>query len=90
MHIRKPSAPFGISCHHQAVRKRRAAEAKSRLLLESVSNGIWELDLQGRVTFVNSAQVCWLHAGKTDWQIRHELVHHSYLEFHYPLAACPA
>lgn len=92
MHIKKSSAQFGIGRSQQTARKLREIEARSRLLLDSVSNGIWELDLEGRVTFVNleAARALGYTPRELIGKMMHETVHHSYPDgVRYPLGMCP-
>lgn len=68
------------------------AEAHSRLLLESVLEGIYGLDCEGRTTFVNSAAAKMLgyEPAELIGLSMHEMVHHSYADGHvYPWHACP-
>jgi diguanylate cyclase (GGDEF)-like protein/PAS domain S-box-containing protein len=69
-----------------------ASEQRLRLLLESVSNGIWGLDKEGNTTFVNLAAANML--GYTPEELigksMHETIHHSYADgTHYPSERCP-
>jgi PAS domain S-box-containing protein len=69
-----------------------AAEERSRLLLESAGEGIFGVDLDGRVTFLNPAG-----AKMLGWQVEelmgrtmHDLIHHTRPDGSgYPLAECP-
>lgn len=74
------------------LRRLREAGRRSKLLLESVSNGIWGLDREGRVTFVNSAAARLL--GYTPEELigkpMHDTVHHTYPDGkHYSHEQCP-
>ncbi|MGF1457893.1 MAG: ATP-binding protein [Leptolyngbyaceae cyanobacterium] len=63
-----------------------------RLILNAVGEGVYGLDLEGRVTFVNPAA-----AAMIDWPIEeligksmHVVLHHSHSDGrHYPREACP-
>lgn len=65
--------------HERAASATRQAEEKARLLLESTTEGIFGLDLEGRVTFINPAAADLL--GYTPealiGQSIHPLIHHS-------------
>ncbi|TLS66481.1 PAS domain S-box protein [Mariprofundus erugo] len=68
------------------------AEAHSRLLLESVVEGIYGLDCDGRTTFVNSAAARMLgyEPAELIGLSMHEMVHHSYADGSaYQWQACP-
>lgn len=77
MHIKKTSQPSPFSL---ARRTLRAGGAHSTLLLESVSSGIWELDCEGRVTFVNlaAARMLGYTAEELTGEQMHAVIHHSY------------
>ena len=68
------------------------AEKRNRLLLESVAEGIFGVDSQGRVTFINPAA-----AGMLGYEVDeligraiHGLIHHSYLDgSKYDEDSCP-
>lgn len=72
--------------------ERRQAEERASLLLRSVSNGIWGLDKNGKVMFVNPAAANML--GYTPDELigrsMHAVVHHSYPDGSpYPQEQCP-
>jgi len=70
----------------------RETEEQNRLLLESVGEGIFGLDTNGKTTFVNPA-ACIMLGYKTEeliGQDMHSLIHHSYPDGStYPLEKCP-
>ena len=78
-------------------RKRRQqalveAESRSRLLLESVVEGIYGLDIEGRATFVNSAAASMLgyEVDELIGRQMHTLIHHTYPDgTPYPTESCP-
>lgn len=63
-----------------------------QLILNAVGEGVYGLDLQGNVTFVNPAA-----ASMIDWEVEdligqsmHQVLHHSYPDgSHYPRECCP-
>jgi len=86
------------SINRMAEARRRAedelssAEQRSRLILESVADGIFGVDSDGRITFINpSASEC---LGFTREEMLgakiHDLAHHSHPDgSHYPVENCP-
>jgi PAS domain S-box-containing protein len=70
----------------------RASEERSRLLLESVGEGIFGVDLDGKVAFINPAANRMLGYGPeelVDKEI-HQIIHHSYADGSaYPKSRCP-
>jgi len=89
MHIKKTSQPSPFLL---ARRTLRAGGAHSTLLLESVSSGIWELDCEGRVTFVNlaAARMLGYTAEELTGEQMHAVIHHSYPDgTPYPCDQCP-
>jgi diguanylate cyclase (GGDEF)-like protein/PAS domain S-box-containing protein len=71
--------------------ERRQAEARFRLLLESVGEGIYGLDSEGRCTFVNEAALAMLGYASDELLGReiHGLIHHSHADGSaYPAEAC--
>ena len=69
-----------------------AAEERSRLLLESVGEGIVGMDAEGRITFLNPAASRLLGYGSDDLLGRpvHETIHHSRPDGSpYPRSECP-
>lgn len=76
----------------QAETESRELQRQMELLLNSAGEGIFGLDLEGRVTFVNTAA-----ALMTGWEREqmigkehHELVHHSYVDGNvHPPELCP-
>jgi PAS domain S-box-containing protein len=68
------------------------AEARSRLLLESASDGIYGVDLEGRITFVNPAVMDLLGYSREELmhQQAHAVFHHSRPDgTDYPIEECP-
>ncbi len=67
------------------------AEEKSRLLLESVGEGVYGLDLNGQTTFINPAAQKMLGYTEDEvvGRVMHGLVHHSYPDGStYPMDKC--
>ena len=65
---------------------------QNRLILESAAEGIFGVDHDGLVTFVNPAAAAMLgyRPGELEGQKIHELIHHSYIDgTPYPQEACP-
>ncbi len=76
----------------EATEALREAELRSRLILDSAGDGIYGVDIDGNVTFVNRAGAGML--GYTQQQLlgrrAHDLVHHSYPDGRpYPFERCP-
>jgi PAS domain S-box-containing protein len=70
----------------------RASEEKSRLLLESVGEGIFGVDLDGKVVFINPAASRMLGYGPEELIGHgvHEKIHHSHEDGStYPKSECP-
>ncbi|MDH3828666.1 MAG: PAS domain S-box protein, partial [Desulfobacterales bacterium] len=70
----------------------RASEEKSRLLLESVGEGIFGVDLDGKVAFINPAATRMLGYGPEELIGKkiHEKIHHSHADGSaYPKSECP-
>jgi PAS domain S-box-containing protein len=70
----------------------RASEEKSRLLLESVGEGIFGVDLDGKVAFMNPAANRMLGYSSEELIGKkiHEKIHHSYANGSaYPKSECP-
>ena len=70
----------------------RASEEKSRLLLESVGEGIFGVDLDGKVAFINPAANRMLGYGPEELIGHgvHEKIHHSHADgSDYPKSECP-
>jgi PAS domain S-box-containing protein len=70
----------------------RASEEKSRLLLKSVGEGIFGVDLNGKVTFINPAANRMLDYGPEELIGHgvHEKIHHSHADgSEYPKSECP-
>jgi PAS domain S-box-containing protein len=70
----------------------RAAEERTRLLLESASEGIFGVDTSGRIQFVNPAACRMLGFASDELigQQSHELIHHHHPDGSlYPVEACP-
>ncbi|BBD07393.1 PAS domain S-box protein [Desulfovibrio ferrophilus] len=71
---------------------RRLAEERTRMVLESVGEGIFGVDDHGRATFVNAAAMAMLGYVNGDilGQKIHDLVHHSHANgSHFPVENCP-
>ena len=70
----------------------RASEEKSRLLLESVGEGIFGVDLDGKIVFINAAATRMLGYDQEELigtEI-HEKIHHSHADGSvYPKSECP-
>ncbi|SDX43054.1 PAS domain S-box-containing protein/diguanylate cyclase (GGDEF) domain-containing protein [Allochromatium warmingii] len=68
--------------HERAASATRQAEEKARLLLESTTEGIFGLDLEGRVTFINPAAADLLGYAPEELigQSIHPLIHHSHAD----------
>jgi len=76
----------------QAEEELSKAEQRSRLILESVAEGIFGVDFEGKVTFINPSAARTL--GYTREEILgeniHVMAHHSYADgSSYPVEACP-
>ena len=72
--------------------ERKLEEERSSLLLESVSQGIWGLDADGRVMFVNAnaARMFGYTQEELIGKLMHSLVHHSFQDgTPYLLEDCP-
>jgi two-component system sensor histidine kinase/response regulator len=70
----------------------RASEEKSRLLLESVGEGIFGVDVDGKVAFINPAANKMLDYGPKELIGKkiHKKIHHSYADGSvYPKSECP-
>jgi PAS domain S-box-containing protein len=70
----------------------RASEERSRLLLESVGEGIFGVDLEGEVVFINPSANRLLGYGPEELVGKkiHEKIHHSYADGSpYPKSECP-
>jgi two-component system sensor histidine kinase/response regulator len=70
----------------------RASEEKSRLLLKSVGEGIFGVDLDGKVAFINPAANRMLGYGPEELigHRVHEKIHHSHADgSEYPKSECP-
>ena len=68
------------------------SEERSRLLLESVGDGIFGVDLEGKVTFINPAGLKLLGYSQEELMGHsvHPLIHHSHVNgSHYPAEECP-
>jgi PAS domain S-box-containing protein len=86
----------GVAVYMNSIRRNqselRRSEEQTRLLLESVNNGIWGLSNDGLCTFINPAAARML--GYTREELLnvdlHSLVHHSFSDGRpYPLEQCP-
>ncbi|MDO8349866.1 MAG: PAS domain S-box protein, partial [Gallionella sp.] len=89
---------YGIATHRaKAEHERTQAELQrmakqSTLILDSVGEGVFGLDLEGRATFVNPAVVAMLHwtAKELTGETMHALHHHTKADgTPYPREACP-
>ena len=72
--------------------KLEKSESMSRLLLESSGKGIYGVDIEGRVTFINQAAATLLgyHSDELVGTMIHNVIHHSYPDGRpYPVAQCP-
>lgn len=72
--------------------ERKRAEDRATLILQSVNQGVWGLDANGNVMFVNAAAERMFGYAQDELigKPMHVTVHHSYRDGeHYPLAACP-
>ncbi len=70
----------------------KVAEERSRLLLDSVGEGIFGVDLEGKVAFTNPAanRILGYEAGELIGQDVHQKIHHSHADgSRYPKEACP-
>ena len=81
-----------VTEQYEAEEALRLATRQREMILESVGDGIYGMDLNGRVTFVNQAAARAL--GYTPDQLTgrdmHEAIHHSYADgTPYPKAVCP-
>ncbi|MBF0341950.1 MAG: PAS domain S-box protein, partial [Magnetococcales bacterium] len=68
-----------------------ASEARSRMILASVSDGIFGIDIQGRTIFVNPAALTMLgyQEGELNDTLIHETIHHTRPDgTPYPLSEC--
>lgn len=86
----------GLFFYFQSIRREKIkvedSESRLRLLLESVSGGIWGQSKDGLCTFVNAAAAAML-GYRTDellGQLMHRVVHHSFSDGQpYPQDSCP-
>jgi PAS domain S-box-containing protein len=81
-----------ISERKQAETAMAEAEERSRLLLESVRDGIFGVDTQGRIRFINPAglQLLGYESDEVMGQKSHLLLHHSHRDGSaYPVEDCP-
>jgi len=70
----------------------RASEEKSRLLLQSVGEGIFGVGLDGKVVFINPAanRMLGYDTGELIGKKIHEIIHHSHADGSpYPRSECP-
>lgn len=68
------------------------SEERSRLLLESVGDGIFGVDLEGKVTFINPSGLKLLGYSQEELMGHsvHEVIHYSHADgSHYPVEECP-
>lgn len=85
---------FGIDITEKVVAENslRALIRQSNSILESVGDGIYGMDLEGRVTFVNSAaaQMLGYQPEELLGQVMHTMIHHTRADgSHYPTSECP-
>ncbi len=76
----------------EAAEALREAELRSRLILDSAGDGIYGVDTDGRVTFVNRAGAAMLGYSQQALLGKsvHDLVHHTYPDGRpYPFERCP-
>jgi PAS domain S-box-containing protein len=70
----------------------KSSEERTRLVLESTNEGIFGVDLDGCISFVNEAVTQMLGFARKELmgQPAHPLIHHSYADGgHYPVEQCP-
>lgn len=70
----------------------RAAEERNRLILDSVADGVYGVDRNGKATFVNPAALNLFGYGPEDLigHHIHDLIHHTYADgAPYPVEGCP-
>ncbi len=70
----------------------RTSEERTRLILESTTEGIFGVDTTGRIDFVNPAacRMLGFSAGEMVAQPSHQLIHHHYADGReYPVEQCP-
>lgn len=86
-------SPQNISLDHEpAAQELRKLRHQHQLILNAVGEGVYGLDLEGKVTFVNPAA-----AKMIDWPVEeligrsmHSVLHHSHGDgSHYPRETCP-
>ena len=97
--VRAYPSPEGLSVYFHDIDERKALAAEqsrladaNRLLLESTSEGIYGIDVQGRFTFVNRAAARMFGYVQEELLGRngHSLIHHSHSDSApYPEADCP-
>ena len=81
-----------ISERKKAEAALQASEERSRRILNSAGEGIFGVDVQGRITFVNPAAAYMLGYQEEELVGRgvHDLIHHHYANgSEYPLEECP-
>ncbi|MEL7332698.1 MAG: PAS domain-containing sensor histidine kinase [Cyanobacteria bacterium J06560_2] len=84
----KPEATTGEVSHLELETLRR----QYQLILNAVGEGVYGLDLQGNVTFVNPAAASMIdwEMGELIGQSMHQVLHHSHPDgSHYPRECCP-
>ena len=70
----------------------RESEERNRMMLDSAGAGIFGVDLEGRISFINPAATGMLQYSEEELvdQIAHKLIHHSYPDGSpYPVENCP-
>jgi PAS domain S-box-containing protein len=81
-----------ISARKEAEDAVKAAERRSSLLLESASDGIFGVDMEGVLTFINPAgtRLLGFDAEELHGKRIHPLIHHTYSDgTPYPVEKCP-
>ena len=81
-----------ITERQRAVTALQESEERSRMLLESAGEGIFGVDVDGRITFVNpaAAQMLGYDEAELVGQKVHDLIHYSYADGSpYPVDRCP-
>lgn len=80
-----------VEAHLRLTDEHRVAERRSRLILDSIADGVYGVDLDGRATFINPAGAAMLMSAPERFVGRHThpLVHHSHADgTPYPASEC--
>ncbi|MEQ9336480.1 MAG: sensor domain-containing diguanylate cyclase [Miltoncostaeaceae bacterium] len=80
-----------VEAHLQVEHARNVAERRSHMILDSIADGVYGVDLDGRATFINPAGAAMLGRGRERFIGRHThpLVHHSHADgTPYPASEC--